>query len=148
MSKLYELYKAVGNEAFSHEITKIAPYFGTIDPMFVALRPGYAEVTMPNTPEVHNHIGSVHAIAMCNAAEVAAGLMTEVSIPKTCRWIPVGMSVKYLARASTDLRAIADGSGIDWEIPGDKDVPVSITDTEGVEVCCAEITMKVSELTK
>lgn len=145
MSKLYKLYKAVGKEAFSREITKIAPYFATIDPMLVELRPGYAEVTMPNTPDVHNHIGSVHAIAMCNAAEVAAGLMTEVSIPKTCRWIPIGMNVRYLAQAMTDLRAIADGAAIDWETPGNKAVPVSITDTNGVEVCSAEITMKISE---
>lgn len=148
MSKLYELYKAVGNEAFSREVTKIAPYFATIDPMFVELRPGYAEVTMPNTPEVHNHIGSVHAIAMCNAAEVAAGLMTEVSIPTSCRWIPIGMNVRYLAKATTDLRAIADGSKIDWDVPGDKAVPVSITDTNGVEVCAAAITVKVSKATR
>lgn len=144
MSKLYELYQAVGNEAFSREISKIAPYFATIDPMFVALRPGYAEVTMPNTPKVHNHLGTVHAIAMCNAAEIAAGLMAEVSIPHDCRWIPTGMNVRYLARATTDLRAIASGSAIDWSSSGDKDIPVSITDASGVEVCTAEITVRVS----
>lgn len=146
MSKLYELYQAVGNEAFSREISKIAPYFSTIDPMFVELRPGYAEVTMPNTPKVHNHLGTVHAIAMCNAAEVAAGLMAEVSIPKGCRWIPTGMNVRYIARATTDLRAVANGEAIDWTTIGDKDIPVSITDTEGIEVCAAEITVRVSEM--
>jgi acyl-coenzyme A thioesterase PaaI-like protein len=145
MSKLYTLYQAVGNEVFSREISKIAPYFATIEPSFVELKPGYAEVTMPNTPKVHNHLGTVHAIAMCNAAEIAAGLMTEVSIPTTLRWIPTGMNVKYLTKATTDLRAIADGSGIDWTVPGDKDVPVSITDSAGIEVCTAFITMNVSE---
>ena len=46
MSKLYDLYQAVRNEAFSIEISKIAPYFSTIAPMFVDLNPGYAEITM------------------------------------------------------------------------------------------------------
>lgn len=146
MSKLYALYQAVGNSAFSREITKIAPYFATIDPQFVELRPGYAEVTMPNTPKVHNHLGTVHAIAMCNAAEIAAGLMTEVSIPADCRWIPTGMQVRYLARATTDLRAVADGAAIDWNELGDKSVPVSITDANGLEVCAAEIIVRVSKI--
>jgi hypothetical protein len=54
------------------------------------------------------------------------------------------MNVKYLAKAKTILKGIADGRKIDWETPGDKEVPVSITDTEGVEVCTAIIIVKVS----
>lgn len=144
MSQLYDLYKVAGNAKFSKKICEIVPYFATIEPLFVDLRPGYAEVTIPNTPKVHNHIGTVHAIAMCNLAEIAAGLMTDVSIPETCRWIPIGMNVRYLAKAKTDLRGIADGQEIDWSLPGDKDVPVSITDKDGIEVCAATITVKVS----
>lgn len=144
MSQLFDLYKAAGKTLFSKKICEIAPYFATIDPQFFELRPGYAEVTMPNTRKVHNHLGTVHAIAMCNLAEISAGLMTDVSIPETCRWIPIGMNVRYLAKARTDLRGVADGSKIDWQNPGDKDVPVRITDTEGIEVCTATITVKVS----
>ena len=144
MSQLYDLYKAAGNAQFSQKICEIVPYFGTIDPLFVDLRPGYAEVTIPNTKKVHNHIGTVHAIAMCNLAEIAAGLMTDVSIPESCRWIPIGMNVRYLAKAKTDLRGIADGRKIDWSLPGDKDIPVTITDNEGIEVCAATIIVKVS----
>jgi len=143
MSQLFELYKRVGNSSFSQKICEIAPYFATIDPQFVDLRPGYAEVTMPNTAKVHNHLGTVHAIAMCNLAEIAAGLMADVSIPESCRWIPIGMSVKYLAKAKTALRGIADGRTIDWENPGDKDIAVHITDALGLEVCSAIITVKV-----
>lgn len=144
MSQLFDLYTHTGNAGFSTKICEIVPYFATIEPQFVELRPGYSEVTMPNTAKVHNHLGTVHAIAMCNLAEIAAGLMTDVSIPETCRWIPIGMNVRYLAKAKTDLRGIADGRQIDWDVPGDKDVPVSITDRDGLEVCSATITMKVS----
>jgi uncharacterized protein (TIGR00369 family) len=144
MSQLLDLYKATSNEIFTKKLCEIAPYFSTIDPKFVHLRPDYAEVTMPNTQKVHNHLGTVHAIAMCNLAEIAGGLLTDVSIPDTFRWIPIGMNVKYLAKATTDLRAIAEGTGIDWHQQGDKDVVVKITDTNGLEVCRATVIVKIS----
>ncbi len=144
MSELLDLYQSAGNALFSEKICDIVPYFATIEPQFVALLPGYAEVTMPNTRKVHNHLGTVHAIAMCNLAEIAAGLMTDVSIPENSRWIPVGMNVRYLAKAKTDLRGIADGREIDWSSPGDKSIPVSITDKDDIEVCAATIIVKVS----
>ncbi len=148
MSQLYELYKALGNKAFSEKVCEMAPYFSTIEPLFVHLRPGYSEVTMPNTGKVHNHLGTVHAIAMCNLAEIAAGIMTDVSIPDNCRWIPVGMDVDYLARATTDLTGVADGSEVDWTGPGDLAVPVVICDDNGLEVCKARVRIKVSLLKK
>src|SRR3990167_4658029 len=80
-----------GKWAFSRMICAKAPYFSTIRPEFVELRPGYCEVTIRKRRAVHNHIGTVHAIAMCNMAEVAAGIMTDVTIPATHRWIPKGM---------------------------------------------------------
>ncbi len=42
-------------------------------------------------------------IALCNAAELAAGTMTDASIPAGCRWIPRGMTVEYLAKADGDV---------------------------------------------
>ena len=56
---------------------------------------------------MQNHIGTFHAIAMCNMAEVAAGVLAEVMTPATHRWIPKGMTVQYLKKAETSLRAIA-----------------------------------------
>ncbi|WP_269431109.1 DUF4442 domain-containing protein [Photobacterium gaetbulicola] len=41
-----------------------------------------------------NHLNAVHAIAMFNMAELAGGMMTDVSIPVNSRWIPVGMMVE------------------------------------------------------
>ncbi|MBU0991982.1 MAG: DUF4442 domain-containing protein [Proteobacteria bacterium] len=148
MSQVLELYKSTGNEVFSKMIAEAAPYFSTIEPVFKELRPGYAELGFPNQKKVHNHIGTVHAIAMCNAAELVAGTMTDVSIPGGHRWIPVAMSVKYLAMAKTDLRAVADGSHIDWNREGDIDVPVTLYDTDGQAVFTAVITMKVSRKKK
>lgn len=145
MSQLYELYKSAGKEVFSREVMKFAPYFSTINLKFLDLRPNRAEVFVENRPEVHNHIGSVHAIAMCNAAEAAAGIMCDVSIPETSRWIPIGINARYLAKAVTDITAVATGDGIDWEEYGNKDIPVSILDTAGNEVCSITISVYISQ---
>lgn len=141
MNQTLGMYLQMGNEAFSKAVTSFAPYFSTIDPTFSALRPGYAEVHFPNRREVHNHIGTVHAIALCNAAELAAGTMTQVSVPEGRQWIPVGMTVQYLAKAKSDMRVVADGGAVDWNHVGNVDVPVDAYDTDGKCVFTASITM-------
>lgn len=141
MNQALGMYQKMGNKVFSKAVTEFAPYFATIDPTFTELRPGYAEVTFANRREVHNHIGTVHAIALCNAAELAAGTMTTVSIAEGRQWIPVGMNVQYLAKAKTDMRVVADGSQVNWDHTGDVQVPVDAFDTEGKRVFTATITM-------
>ncbi len=143
MSQMLQMYTQVGPEQFGTLIGQTAPYFASIAPRFVELRPGYAEVTFAKRQEVLNHLGTVHAIALCNAAELAAGTMTDVSIAEGCRWIPKGMTVEYLAKAEGDVVAIADGSEIDWQSTGDMVVPVTAYVGEKA-VFRAAITMYVS----
>ncbi|SDA51962.1 Acyl-coenzyme A thioesterase PaaI, contains HGG motif [Pseudomonas sp. NFACC15-1] len=143
MSQTLSMYQSVGPSAFSNMACQMAPYFSTINPEISLLAPGRSEVKVPFRKEITNHLASVHAIALCNAAELAGGMMTEVSIPGGARWIPKGMTVEYLAKAKTSIHAIADGSDIDWQTSGDKIVPVEIFDEGGVKVFTARITMNV-----
>ncbi|TWC17227.1 MULTISPECIES: hotdog fold domain-containing protein [unclassified Pseudomonas] len=143
MSQFLSMFNSAGPEAFSKMACQVAPYFSTIKPLISALRPGHATVQVPFNKEITNHLGSVHAIAMCNAAELAAGTMTDVSIPAGARWIPKGMTVEYLAKAKSDVTAVADGEAVDWQTEGDKIVPVDIHDAEGKKVFTARITMNV-----
>ena len=55
--------KPGGTWAFSRLLCLKAPYFGSIRPRFVDLRPGHCEVRMRKRRAVLNHIGSVHAVA-------------------------------------------------------------------------------------
>ncbi|MEK1939124.1 MAG: hotdog fold domain-containing protein [Pseudomonas sp.] len=144
MSQMMQMYQQAGAAQFSGMIGQVAPYFASIFPQFVELRPGYAEVTVAKRREVLNHIGTVHAIALCNSAELVAGTMTDVSIPAGCRWIPKGMTVEYLAKADGDVRTVADGSAVDWTVLGDVKVPVMAYVGEKA-VFRAEITMYVSK---
>ena len=130
---------------FSQLVCLKAPYFGSIRPRFVELRPGYCEVRIKKRWAVLNHIGTVHAIAMCNMAEIAGGIMTDVTIPTTHRWIPKGMSVEYLKKAETDLRAVAALTPIPaFEKAAELPVTINILDAKDQVVCRAVITMWVS----
>ncbi len=143
MSQFLSMFNSVGSQAFSQMACQVAPYFSTINPLVTELRAGSAQVQVPFRREITNHLGTVHAIALCNAAELAAGMMTDVSIPAGARWIPKGMTVEYLAKAKTDVTAVANGEGLDWQTEGDKIVPVDVHDAEDKKVFTARITMNV-----
>ena len=133
---------------FSRLICLKAPYFSSVRPTFVALRPGYCEVTIRKRRAVQNHLGTVHAIAMCNMAELAAGIMTEASVPASHRWIPKGMTVEYLKKAGTDLRAVAELAPLpEFGPAAELPVSVNVADTSGVPVFRAVIRMWVSPKT-
>ena len=71
------MFKTAGAEQFSKMVCQMAPYFGTIEPKLVELHPGQAEAHVAFRREITNHLGTVHAIALCNAAELVAGLICD-----------------------------------------------------------------------
>ena len=136
--------KPFGKTLFSRAVCFKAPYFASISPRFEELRPGFARVAMKKRRAVQNHIGTVHAIAMCNLAEIAAGTLTEVSIPDSMRWLPKGMTVEYLKKAETDVEAIATLPTVEEGAARDVPALVEVRDRAGAVVCRATITMWVS----
>ena len=145
--QLQEKLKGVpfGNRIFSGILARFAPYFTTIKPKVVELRPNYMKASMKKRRAVHNHLKTVHAIAMCNLCEFTGGILMEASIPKHRRWIPVAMTVNYVAKAKTDLTATCDLSHVDWDTCDEVICNVSVRDKSDVEVMNAAITMKVSD---
>ncbi|SIL75468.1 phenylacetic acid degradation-like protein [Mycobacteroides abscessus subsp. abscessus] len=135
--------KPGGSALFSAAMMARVPYFASVVPHVHRMEPGYCEVTAPKWYFVYNHIKTFHAIAACNLAEVAMGMLMEATTPSSHRWIPKAMNVQYLGKATTSLRAIATLEGIDFaSITEGTDVvvPISITDRDGKEVVKAEIT--------
>lgn len=134
-----------GKWAFSRLVCFKAPYFASINPKIEALHPGYCEVHMAKRRAVQNHMGTVHAIAMCNMAELAGGSLTDASIPATHRWIPKGMTVEYLAKAETDLRALAEFDPLpEFGESAELTVPVTVLDANDTAVFRAWINMWIS----
>ncbi len=136
----------LGKRVFTRAICFKAPYFGSIRPRFVELGPGHCVATVPKHRAITNHLGTIHAIALCNLAELAGGIMTEASVPPTHRWIPKGMTVEYLKKAGTDVRARAyfdrmpDFGDEGFELPAQ----IEIADRAGDAVFRGTITMWIS----
>ncbi|CAA0093941.1 hotdog fold domain-containing protein [Zhongshania aliphaticivorans] len=133
-----------GRLLFSKGVCMKAPYFATIKPVFEELETGYAVVRIKERRAIHNHIKSVHAIALCNLAEIAGGVVSEASMPAGMRWIPAGMTVRYLGPAKGVLRGYASMRDIVVGEKGVVPVKVEVKNAVGNVVFDAEISMHVS----
>jgi acyl-coenzyme A thioesterase PaaI-like protein len=120
MSRVVDLYArtrripVIGDRVFSFAFAQAAPYFWTIRPRFTVLEPNRAELVIRKRRGVQNHIGTVHAIALCNGLEAAMGALAEATIPTGKRWIPKGMEVRYTAKADSDVTCIAETDPGQW----------------------------------
>jgi acyl-coenzyme A thioesterase PaaI-like protein len=135
-----------GHWIFSWLVCRAAPYFATIAPRIVVLQPGRCEVRIRDRRRVHNHIGTVHAIALCNLAELGAGMMAEATVPADMRWIPKGMSVEYLKKAVGPMHGTATPDA-DAPLPGvsqEWPVKVEVVDGAGETVFRARVLMWLS----
>src|SRR5687768_16812235 len=115
----------VGKRAFSFAFAQKAPYFATIRPRFAVVEPNHVELVIPKRRGVHNHLKTVHAIALCNGLEAAMGALAEVTIPSDKRWIPKGMDISYTAKATGDVTCIAETDAEQWT-GDDPDLPVRV----------------------
>jgi len=104
----------VGDHLFSFAYSQAAPYLWTIRPLVTVMEPNRAEVLIRDKRRVHNHIGTVHAIALCNGLEAAMGALAEATVPSNKRWIPKGMDINYTAKAHGDITCIAETDPEQW----------------------------------
>jgi acyl-coenzyme A thioesterase PaaI-like protein len=135
-----------GQWLFSRMVCFKAPYFGTIAPRITRLECGLCEGHFADRRAVHNHIGTVHAIALCNIAELVMGLMVDASTPAGMRWIPKGMQVQYLIKAQGRITATARLATplVVTDTGYEVDVPVELHNPGGELVCRATITCWIS----
>lgn len=143
---LYERFTRfpLGNTFFSRALSFRAPYFSTIHPRITDLRSGYCQVEMKDRWSVRNHLGSVHAGALCTLSELTGGLAVEATLPLNLRWIPREMTVQYIKKAKGRLvgKCSVDPSTL---VPGDVKVTIEITDNSGTIVLNATIVFYISE---
>jgi uncharacterized protein (TIGR00369 family) len=128
-----------GRRLLSRLIGLAAPYSGTIGASVEEVRRGHARVAMADRRAVRQHLGSVHAVALCNLAELCGNLAVAYSLPDGMRFIVSGMSIDYLKKARGTITATSD-----VEVPTrierrQLEVPVVLRDPGGEEVARATL---------
>lgn len=147
---IYEKFSKVpgGAKLFSLFFSRKAPYFASISPTIVELRPNFCEVHFRKRRAVENHIHTVHVIAIANAMECAMGACAEASIPSHLRWIPKGMELSYTAKATTDIRCTAEIDPASWAANSSVDVIVKAMRDDNTVVVEGVIHLWVTEKPK
>lgn len=120
-----------GKTLFTFLLGRMTPYSGSIGARVAALEPGFCRVALPDRRRVRNHLGSIHAIALANLAEMASGLAVLVGLPATVQGIVTGFSITYLKKARGRLVAECRADHLEITAPQDYDAVVSITDAQG-----------------
>ncbi|WP_229054213.1 hotdog fold domain-containing protein [Aeromicrobium sp. Leaf350] len=149
MASTYDLYRKFtalpqGKRLFSIAFSQKAPYFASIHLKIDEMSPHFAQITIPKRRSVQNHIGTVHAIAVCNGLEAAMGLLAEATCPKDARWLPKGMEVEYLAKSTSDLVCTAESTAEDWANGPDVPITVKATRDDGTVVVAGTIKLWVT----
>ena len=149
MSETLALYQRFSRWPFgTHLISAVvgirAPYFSTIHPLILELAPGLCRVQIKDRRSIRNHLGTIHAGAMCTLSELAGGLAVDASLSSSLRWIPREMTVRYLKKARGTLTSVCSFEP-DILVPGDIPVSLQIMDRSGESVLDATILFYISE---
>lgn len=96
-----------GQWLFAQIFSWTVPYSGSVGPRIRVLEPGHAQVEIPDRRSNRQHLGSVHAIALMNVAEMASGLAMLAGLPEGVRGIVVSISIEYLRKARGTITAVS-----------------------------------------
>ncbi|MCA9529690.1 MAG: DUF4442 domain-containing protein [Myxococcales bacterium] len=130
----------VGRAVFDRMIRRTVPYTGTIRARVQEVRAGYARVELPDRRRVRNHLDSVHAIALCNLAEMTGNLAMIYTLPPDARLIVSGMSIEYRKKARGTITATSETPPLHGSAEHTYEVPVRMVDATGALV--AEATLR------
>lgn len=126
-----------GKKLFTRAIGLAAPYTGSIGAEVEKLSRGHAEVTLRDRRAVRNHLDCVHAIALCNLAELAGNVALAYSLPNDARFIVAGLDIEYRKKARGTIRAVVDSPVPETSERREYPVEVRMLDRQGevVAVC-------------
>jgi acyl-coenzyme A thioesterase PaaI-like protein len=133
-----------GKWLFSKLIGWVAPYTGSIGARVELLEPGHVRVSLRDRRAVRQHLGSVHAVALVNLAEVASGLAMLGAAGPGVRGIVTALRIEYQKKARGRLVAESTATPPSISEPTDAEVTATITDSEGDIVAVATVTWRLS----
>lgn len=128
-----------GRWLFARLFAHTVPYSASTRPSVRRLEPGYAEVSIPDRRANRQHLGSVHAIALMNVAEMASGLAMTAGLPTGVRGIVREMRMEYLKKARGTITAVSRVTIPTVTADQDFDVTADCLDPSGAVVARATV---------
>ena len=128
-----------GKALFSRLIGQLAPYSATVGARVIGLRPGFCQAEIDDRRAVRNHLQCVHAIALCNLAELAGNIAVAYTLPDDARFIVAGLSIEYLKKARGTITATGECPATLTSDRMEYEVPVVLTDAKGEVVARASL---------
>jgi acyl-coenzyme A thioesterase PaaI-like protein len=128
-----------GSWLFSKLFGFAVPYSGSVGPRIRELEPGHAVVEICDRRSNRNHLGSVHAIALTNLAEITSGLALMTGLPPTVRGIVTGLSMTYHKKARGRIRGVANVTVPHVSEDQEFDVMAECFDREGALVATGQV---------
>ena len=128
-----------GQWLFAQIFARTVPYSGSVRPRIRVLEPGRAEVEIPDIRANRQHLGSVHAIALMNVAEMASGLAMMAGLPGHVRGIVTHIGIEYHKKARGTIRAVSRVEVPTITEDREFDVVSQCLDRQGVVVATATV---------
>lgn len=128
-----------GRWLFARIFARTVPYSASTRPSVRRLEPGYAEVSIPDRRANRQHLGSVHAIALMNVAEMASGLAMTAGLPAGVRGIVREMRMEYMKKARGTITAVSRVAIPTVTADQDFDVTADCLDPSGAVVARATV---------
>lgn len=131
-----------GKWLFALIFGRTVPYSGSVGPRIDVLEPGLARVSIPDRRSNRQHLGSVHAIALMNVAEMASGLAMLTALPPGFRGIVTKIGIEYVKKARGRITAEARAELPDLSVEGDHIFVSECRDPAGDVVARAAVTWR------
>lgn len=131
-----------GQWLFAMFFSRMVPYSGSVGPRIRHLEPGHCRVEIPDRRSNRQHLGSVHAIALMNVAEMASGLAMMSGLPDGIRGIVTDISIAYLKKARGTITAVSRVTVPTVTSDQDFEVISECLDREQVVVARAKVTWR------
>lgn len=135
-----------GRWLFSRLVGRAAPYTGSIGAVVESLESGQVTVSLRDRRAVRNHLGSIHAIALANLAEVASGLAMLSALAPGVRGIVVRIELTYQKKARGRLTATGRANPGVIQEAVEKVASAVIVDSVGEIVAEAQVTWRLEKM--